>query len=194
MKISFTNQLRLIAEQFPRANIHDILAAIGSDTRIGAKYLRAGLSYGGPCFPRDNRLLAYAARQVGLEAPLALASDRVNESSKERLLENVKAQLQPGDTVAVLGLSYKPDTYITEESAGLHLAQNLKRQGYRVLAHDYAAKPANAPALHEFELLDDPGALKTMGDVKVVVLCCPWPQYRTVTYHPHTKVLAPWKL
>src|SRR5207244_1967991 len=60
MKISFTNQLRMIAEQFPKADINVILDAIGTDTRIGKKYLRAGLSFGGPCFPRDNRLLAYA--------------------------------------------------------------------------------------------------------------------------------------
>ena len=56
MKISFTNQLRLIAARHPNADIHAILDAIGSDSRIGKKYLRAGLSYGGPCFPRDNRL------------------------------------------------------------------------------------------------------------------------------------------
>src|SRR6266446_8483234 len=87
MKISFTNQLRMIAEQFPKADINMILDAIGTDTRIGKKYLRAGLSFGGPCFPRDNRLLAYTARQAGLQAPLAEASDRVNELTKENLLE-----------------------------------------------------------------------------------------------------------
>src|SRR5205809_7853849 len=89
MKISFTNQLRLIAEHFPKADIHAALDAIGSDSRIGKKYLRAGLSYGGPCFPRDNRLLAYTARQVGLEAPLAEATDRVNELTKHQPLEQV---------------------------------------------------------------------------------------------------------
>src|SRR5207237_1646 len=77
MKISFTNQLRMIAEQFPKADINVILDAIGTDTRIGKKYLRAGLSFGGPCFPRDNRLLAYTARQAGLQAPLAEGSDQV---------------------------------------------------------------------------------------------------------------------
>ena len=81
MKISFTNQLRMIADQFPKANIHAILEAIGSDSRIGSKYLRAGLSFGGPCFPRDNRLLAYSARQVGLGAPLAEATDQVNQQT-----------------------------------------------------------------------------------------------------------------
>ena len=90
MKISFTNQLRMIAEQFPKADINMILDAIGTDTRIGKKYLRAGLSFGGPCFPRDNRLLAYAARQVGLQAPLAEASDKTNELTKSRLAEKAR--------------------------------------------------------------------------------------------------------
>jgi UDPglucose 6-dehydrogenase len=194
MKISFTNQLRLIAGKFPNADIHMILDAIGSDSRIGKKYLRAGLSYGGPCFPRDNRLLAYTARQLGLEAPMAEASDRVNETTKQQLLAQVSGLLSKGDTVAVLGLSYKPDTYIVEESAGLHLAQHLKRAGYRVLVHDYAAAPSNSPSLHEFEVLKDPNILAQQKDLKVAVLCCPWPQYRDVKFAPQTKVIAPWKL
>src|SRR5438128_5726307 len=130
MKISFTNQLRMIADKFPKSDISTILDAIGTDTRIGHKYLLPGLSFGGPCFPRDNRLLAYAARQVGMEAPLAEASDRTNELTKLNLLKKVQASVPTGATVLVLGISYKPDTYITEESAGLHLAQHLKRHGY----------------------------------------------------------------
>jgi UDPglucose 6-dehydrogenase len=194
MKISFTNQLRLIAEKFPKADIHAILDAIGSDSRIGAKYLRAGLSYGGPCFPRDNRLLAFTARQVASEAPLAEASDRVNELTKQQLLVQVSHLVERGDTVAVLGMAYRPHTYIVEESAGLHLAQHLKRHGYRVLVHDYAATPANSPSLHEFEVIDDPISLQKNSDVKVAVVCCPWPQYSTLKFHSNTRVLAPWKL
>jgi UDPglucose 6-dehydrogenase len=194
MKISFTNQLRMIAEQFPKANIHHILEAIGSDSRVGQKYLRAGLSYGGPCFPRDNRLLAYTARQRGLEAPLAEASDRVNQQTNLDLFEKVQKLANKGDTVAVLGLTYKPDTYITEEAAGLFLAQQLKRQGYRVVVHDYGAKPANAPSLHEFEFLADPAVLQQRADIKLAVICCPWPQYRSLKFAPGTKVLTPWKL
>src|SRR5437763_3595851 len=129
MKISFTNQLRMIAEQFPKADINAILEAIGTDTRIGHKYLRAGVSYGGPCFTRDNRLLAFAAREAGLEAPLADASDKVNIQTNLALVAKVQSMLAPKETVAVLGMAYKPDTYITEESAGLFLAQHLKRHG-----------------------------------------------------------------
>jgi len=194
MKISFTNQLRLIAEKFPQADIHGILDAIGSDTRIGKKYLRAGLSYGGPCFPRDNRLLAYTAKQLGLEAPLAEASDRVNELSKEQLFNKVAAMVSKGDLITVLGISYKPDTYIVEESAGLFLAQHLKRSGHRVLVHDFAATPANSPSLHEFEFLDDPKELATMSSVKAAIICCPWPEYREVKFPGTTKIVAPWKL
>jgi UDPglucose 6-dehydrogenase len=193
MKISFTNQLRLMAEKLPKADIHTILEAIGSDSRIGRKYLRAGLSYGGPCFPRDNRLLAYTARRLGLEAPLAEASDRVNEMTKQKLLETVTAATRPGDIVAVLGMSYKPDTWLVEESAGLHLAQNLKRSGRRVLVHDYAAQPSNSPSLFEFEILEKPETLQDRADVKAAVLCCPWPQYAALKLHPKTQVLAFWK-
>jgi UDPglucose 6-dehydrogenase len=192
MKISFTNQLRLIAESFPEANIHDILAAIGSDSRIGAKFLRSGLSYGGPCFPRDNRLVIHTARQRGLEAPLAEATDRVNEAAKHSLVEQVLSLTHPGDTVAVLGMAYRPDTYIVEESAGLHLAQDLKRRGRRVLVHDCQASPANSPSLIEFEFLDSPEALAQDFSVKVVAVCCPWPQYSRVRMPPQAKLIDPW--
>jgi len=194
MKISFTNQLRMIAEQFPKANIHHILEAIGSDSRVGQKYLRAGLSYGGPCFPRDNRLLAYTARQMGLEAPLAEASDKVNLRTNQDLVEKVQKLVSKTDTVAVLGLTYKPDTYITEEAAGLYLAQQLKRGGYRVVVHDYGARPDIAPSVHEFEYLADPAVLQQRADIKLAVICCPWPQYRSVKFAPGTKVMSPWKL
>ncbi len=194
MKISFTNQLRMIAERFPKADINAILDAIGTDTRIGHKYLRPGLSFGGPCFPRDNRLLAYAAREVALEAPLAEASDRTNELTKQNLLDRVRAAVTPGDTVLILGMSYKPDTYITEESAGLHLAQHLKRQGYHVLVHDYAGTPSNSPALHEFEMVGDIDALHQRSDIELAVVCCPWPQYRTVKLPKSTRVLPTWQL
>ena len=194
MKISFTNQLRMIAARYPKADIHAILDALGSDSRIGKKYLRAGLSYGGPCFPRDNRLLAYTARQVGLEAPLAEASDRVNERTKQELVQKVQEMVQPGDTVAVLGVTYKPETYITEEAAGLFLAQQLKRRGYRVLIHDFAATPTNSPSLHEFEVISNLEEFESNPGVKLAVICCPWPQYRDFAPTAGTRVFTPWHL
>lgn len=189
-KISFTNQLRMIAEEYPDTNIETMLDAIGSDSRIGHKYLRAGLSYGGPCFPRDNRLVSYAAKQVGLTAPLAEATDAVNELTKQRLVQQTLAHVKNGETVAVLGMSYRPDTYIVEESAGLHIAQALKRHGCRVVVHDYAADPQKSPSLLEFEFLSDP--VKMADDVKVVLICCPWEGYRKISLPKNAKVFDPW--
>ena len=194
MKISFTNQLRMIAEKFPKADINTILDAIGTDTRIGHKYLRAGLSYGGPCFPRDNRLLAYTARQAGLQAPLAEASDKVNELTKSNLLEKVTSLTSAGATVLVLGMSYKPDTYITEESAGLHLAQTLKKQGRRVIVHDFAATADDNPVLRDFEFLSDLNGLRERADVDLAVVCCPCPQYRDLKLSSATRDLSTWQL
>ena len=191
-KISFTNQLRMIAEQFADTDIHEILDAIGSDSRIGHKYLRAGLSYGGPCFPRDNRLVSYAAKQVGLSAPLAEATDRVNEMAKDQLAQQALACLKPGDAVAVLGMSYRPDTYIVEESAGLHIAQSLKQSGCRVVVHDYASNSKNSPSLLEFEVLADPAQLRKIKRVKAVLICCPWPGYRKTKFPKGAKVFDPW--
>jgi len=191
-KISFTNQLRMIAGQYADTDIHAILDAIGADSRIGHKYLRAGLSYGGPCFPRDNRLVSYAARRVGLEAPLAEATDRVNELAKQQLVQQALERVSPGDTVAVLGLSYRPDTHIVEESAGLHIAQALKRAGCQVLVHDFAATTRNSPALLEFENLEDLALLRKRRRLKAVLICCPWPGYRDVAIPASARLFDPW--
>ena len=193
MKISFTNQLRLIAQGLG-ADPEVILNALGQDTRIGGKYLRPGLSYGGPCFPRDNRLLAWTAKQAGVQAHLAEATDRVNEAAKTDLFERVKKAAPVPGPIAVLGMAYKPNTYITEESAGLHLAQQLKRGGYRVLVHDVHSTPENSPVLHEFELLPDPSRADSWKGVAAVVICCPWPQYADLPIPASVCRVSAWSL
>lgn len=193
MKISFTNQLRLIAQGLG-ADPEVILNALGQDTRIGGKYLRPGLSYGGPCFPRDNRLLAWTAKQAGVQAHLAEATDRVNEAAKTDLFERVKKAAPAPGPIAVLGMAYKPNTYITEESAGLHLAQQLKRGGYRVLVHDVHSTPENSPVLHEFELLPDPSRADSWKGVAAVVICCPWPQYTDLPVPASVCRVSAWSL
>src|SRR5205823_11854328 len=79
MKISFANQVGMVANKL-KADAHAILDFVGRDTRIGAKALRSGMPYGGPCFPRDNRNFQHVASKVGLTAPLAAATDAINET------------------------------------------------------------------------------------------------------------------
>ena len=116
----------------------------------------------------------------------------MNELTKNELARQALACASKGDVVAVLGMAYRPDTYIVEESAGLHIAQTVKRQGARVLVHDYAATPKNSPSLLEFEYLDNPAALKKEKRVKAVIICCPWPGYRKLALPKGARVFDPW--
>ena len=135
MKISFANTLAAICEQLPGGDVDEVVRAIGLDTRIGSRYLKGALGYGGPCFPRDNVALAYLARGLGLRAALAEATDEYNRTIVPRLVNRIESLSIQG-TVAVLGMGYKPDTTVIEESQGLELARQLAARGLNVLVYD----------------------------------------------------------
>src|SRR6266446_1079433 len=124
-KISFANMLARLCEKVPGASVDVVTGAIGLDSRIGAKYLRGAISYGGPCFPRDNLAFAALARSLGAPAHVAEATDAANRDGIARLAETVTDRLPPGGSVGVLGLSYKPNTDVVEESPGVYLARTL---------------------------------------------------------------------
>lgn len=135
-KITFANMLADLCEQLPGGDVDVVTAAIGTDSRIGRKYLRGALGFGGPCFPRDNAALAYFADAVGARADLAETTDRRNRSRADAVAGLVAAALPAGATVAVLGLAYKPFSDVVEESQGLRVAEQLAAAGLRVLACD----------------------------------------------------------
>ena len=131
MKISFANTLANICEAIPGTDIDAITKALGSDKRISPYFLKGGLSYGGPCFPRDNRAFAAFAKKYGVTARLAQATDEVNQLQIRHLVKRL-LKLMPDDDdskkVAILGLSYKPNTPVTEESPGVKIAEELLDQ------------------------------------------------------------------
>jgi UDPglucose 6-dehydrogenase len=139
------------------------------DSRIGSKYLTGAVAYGGPCFPRDNVALTRVAQRVGAEAPLAEATDRFNRKQSHMLAELIQRTVQPGGHVTVLGLSYKPETSVVEESASLYLIWDLLDMGYKVSGYDPAgmdnARQIFGSAVSFPETLDD--AVKS-GDVIVI--------------------------
>jgi UDPglucose 6-dehydrogenase len=138
-KISYANMIAELCEQLPGADVDVVTRALGRDSRIGAKYLKGALGYGGPCFPRDNVALATLARSLGLRADVAEATDTVNRRQVDRVVRLV-ARLAPDPaTVAVLGLSYKPDTPVVEESQGVMIARALAAAGHAVLIADPVA-------------------------------------------------------
>jgi len=178
-KISYANMLADICDRLPGADVDAVTQAVGSDSRVGAKYLRGAIGYGGPCFPRDNVAFASLARSLGARADLAEATDTMNRYQVERVLGAVQARLPAGGTVGVLGLSYKPDTAVVEESQGLMLASRLADEGHAVIAFDpkglEAALAATggsfAPAL---------SAEECVRRAALVVVMTPWPEFRAI--------------
>ena len=142
MRISFANMVAALSEQLPGGDVDTVTGALGFDTRIGSRYLKGAVAYGGPCFPRDNQALAYLARQLGQKASLAEAVHAFNESTNQRLAERVLELVPEGGSVAVLGLSYKPDSNVIEEAAGFLLVRSLVEAGARVTVHDPMAMDA----------------------------------------------------
>ena len=136
MKISFANLLATLCEQLPEGDIDTVTRGLGLDARIGPKYLKGALGYGGPCFPRDNRAMALLAKQLGCDETLPLATHRFNEAQPQRLLETLRRHVAPASTIAVLGLAYKPHTPVIEASQGLALARLLTEEGYAVTVYD----------------------------------------------------------
>jgi UDPglucose 6-dehydrogenase len=147
MKISFANMLAEISDNLADADADVVTAALGRDTRIGAKYLRGATGYGGPCFPRDTIAFTKMAQQVGVEASLAMATQAVNERQLNRVAAIVTQHLRVGERVAVLGLAYKPDTPVIEYAQGVMLADALNKVGLRVIVHDPLALDAGRAVL-----------------------------------------------
>lgn len=179
MKISFANQLAGLCTRMSGADPRVILQAIGRDYRIGGAYLKPGLGYGGPCFPRDNGLFLYTAAAVGAQAPLAEATESVNRQVNQRLLGTVLAHHQGDSPIAVLGLAYKPDTSVIDCSPGVWLSEQLANHGRRVLAHDYMAGPNASRVLTNgrITICPEPEEVFRSG-CQVFVITCPWPSYR----------------
>ncbi|CAF1344287.1 unnamed protein product [Didymodactylos carnosus] len=151
-KITYANMLSELCENIPDADADTVNVAIGSDSRIGNKYLKGALAYGGPCFPRDNRAFAALAKSLSCNALLAEATDQLNNYQAERLVNICKKiavictvdKIQPSKTkVGLLGLSYEPSSPVTECSPACNLANKLVLD-FDVTAFDPLAMSAAA--------------------------------------------------
>jgi UDPglucose 6-dehydrogenase len=179
-KISYANMLAQVCERLPGADADVVCSAIGCDTRIGQKYLKGALGYGGPCFPRDNVAFSALARATGAPALLAEATDQLNRRQVPRLAEIISTRLPKGGTVGVLGLSYKPFTEVIEESQGLDLAKYLASTGVRVVVYDPAAME-NAKRAAGSALVYAASAAECSRQADVLVITTAWPEFKNLT-------------
>ena len=178
-KISYANMLAEVCEQVPGADSEVVAAALGLDTRIGRKYLKGAVGYGGPCFPRDNSAFSKFAELQRVDATLAKATDQVNRRQVARLRERIVAVAPPGESIGILGLSYKPDTEVIEESQGLMLASHLAADGYKVVVYDPAAMD-NARRVLNDRVTYAQSMEACAAQVGVLVIATPWKQFQAL--------------
>lgn len=184
MKISYANTLANICEKVPGAQIDAITQALGADRRISPYYLKGGLSFGGPCFPRDNRAFVTFARGHGCEAPLAEATDRVNFANTDRIVAHITASAKPTDKVALLGLSFKPQTPVVEESPALRMAEALVANGLQVAVYDPLAMD-NARLVLGDKVTYASSVAQCLADATLCLIPTPWPEFRIVEELAH---------
>jgi UDPglucose 6-dehydrogenase len=140
MKMTFANTLAEISEKTPGADVDAITKALGRDRRIGGAYLKGALGYGGTCFPRDNIAFTKFATDTGAQARLAQVTHDLNVGQVRRVVAFAQNNgLKPTDRVGILGLSFKPNTNIVEQSQSIMIARDLAARGHDVNVYDPAA-------------------------------------------------------
>ncbi|MBI4702957.1 MAG: UDP-glucose/GDP-mannose dehydrogenase family protein [Deltaproteobacteria bacterium] len=179
MRISFMNEVAWLCEKVG-ADIHHVRHGVGSDARIGPRFLYAGPGYGGSCFPKDVVALVSAGREHGVEMELAGATDRVNQRQKGALARKLK-QIFEGDLrgkcIGVWGIAFKPRTDDIREAPALALIEALLSEGAMVRAHDpQAAAAARERFGGRIALCED--AYEAARDADALVLVTEWRQYQ----------------
>ena len=158
----------------------DVTRALGMDTRIGRKYLTGSIGYGGPCFPHDNVALSFIARELGVAAGLAETTDSTNRGLAETISKRIQKMVRKEATVAVLGLSYKPFSHVTEESQGVAVARQLSKSGLRIVAFDPMASQMDIEELRrEIVVLDS--LEECLGQAEAILITTPDPAFKELT-------------
>jgi UDPglucose 6-dehydrogenase len=139
-KISFINEISNLCE-LVGADVAEVAYGIGLDGRIGARFLNAGIGWGGSCLPKDIAALRAVAREYDYEPVLLDATAAVNDKQRKQVITKLQRELHTlkGKRVALLGLSFKPNTDDLREAASLHIARSLSSLGARVVGYDPVA-------------------------------------------------------
>lgn len=188
-KISFINEISTLCEKLG-ANVEDVAAGMGMDNRIGSQFLRAGIGYGGSCFPKDTKALVQIAGNVEHEFDLLKSVIQVNNKQQRLLVDKAKAHFGSleGKTIALLGLAFKPHTDDMRESASIVVSSQLLAEGAHVQAYD-PISPEQAASL----LPDQVKLCKTLDqaltDADCVFIITDWPEFKTMDLDKAVRLL-----
>jgi UDPglucose 6-dehydrogenase len=179
-KITFINEMADLAERVG-ANVQEIARGIGLDNRIGAKFLHAGPGYGGSCFPKDTLALIKTAKDFGAPSRIVETVADVNDKRKAAMAERIIAAAGgslKGKTVAVLGLTFKPNTDDMRDAPSLEIVPALQKAGAKIQAHDPEGMEAAAKLLPDVAFCSGP--YEAAKDASVLVLITEWDVYRAL--------------
>jgi UDPglucose 6-dehydrogenase len=192
-KISFMNELANIAERLG-ADIENVRIGIGSDPRIGYQFIYPGAGYGGSCFPKDVRALAKSAGNAGYEATLMEAVESVNLRQKQRLFSKISSHFDgelAGKTIALWGLSFKPNTDDMREASSRVLMESLWQAGAKVRAYDPEAMQETRrvyPDQDGLELCDS--AQDALQGADALAIVTEWQEFRSPDFQLIKEQLA----
>jgi UDPglucose 6-dehydrogenase len=181
-KISFINEVANICDRVG-ADVTQVAKGIGLDSRIGNKFLQAGIGWGGSCFPKDVSALIHTADDYGYEAHLMKAAVSVNQRQRLIAVEKLQQVLKilKGKTVGLLGLTFKPDTDDMRDAPSLNLIEHLNRLGTKVKAYDpIISQTGMRHGLTGVQVETDPERLADGCDA--LVLVTDWQQFRNLDY------------
>lgn len=183
VKISFINEMASLAESVG-ADVLQLSRGIGLDSRIGPRFLQAGIGWGGSCFGKDTSALVSIAQDYGKRVRIVEAAREVNRERREQVIEKLLGELKiiKGATIGILGVAFKPDTDDLRDAPALDIARRLLCRGAKVVAHDpVALRRARAEdPLPGLIFKDDPA--EVFEGVDAVVLATDWPQYKTLPF------------
>jgi UDPglucose 6-dehydrogenase len=189
LKISYANVIADLCEKIG-ADVQEVTHAMGLDPRIGEQFLRAGLGFGGFCFPKDLQAFVYLAGTVGVDFEILKAAERVNKQRIDRFLEKVHQALWvvKGKRVAILGLAFKANTDDIRFSPALEVARRMLAEGADVHATDPEAISRAAAILPQITYHHDP--YETLRDAEAALLCTEWEEFRELDWERAGKLMA----
>lgn len=182
LKITFANVLAEICENLPGGDVEVVTNAIGDDKRIGKKYIKGGLGYGGPCFPRDNRAFSFSAEKYGITNTFSNKTDEINNYHKNKRIplkiEKILKSFNT-DSLSILGLTYKKNTTLIEESAPIHIIKELLKKGIKMKVYDPEGNETARKEFRNFEKIQfKDSAIECIKGTKVCFIGTPWDEFK----------------
>ena len=189
LKISYANVIADLCEKIG-ANVEEVTHAMGLDPRIGGQFLKAGLGYGGFCFPKDVQAFIHLSAKVGVDFDILKAAERVNKQRIERFFEKIHQALWviKGKHVAVLGLAFKANTDDIRFAPALEVVKRLVEEGAVVHASDPEAMPRTKSLFPQVHYHEDP--YQALRNADAALICTEWDIFRRLDWERAGELMA----